>query len=349
MKISSLLLGFVLLLFVSCSEESQQSVTENVATVPSGELDLSRTNPIRNTPSRLPSDTTQLADVEGAIADGRIFKDLPAGIEPPEGMIFVPGGKVNQGSATGLPREQPVMAKTVRGFFMDEHPVTVAQYRAFVKETGYITQAEQFGNSIVFDLPQQGWLLRDGANWQYPLGPDFPKAKDKHPATHISWNDAVAYCQWAGKRLPTETEFEHAARNGKNTQDIYTWGPDIKRAGKYYANIWQGNFPFQNTGEDGFLYTSPVGQFNVNQLGLKDMSGNVWEWCSDWYQTYGDNPVPLYDNTETREPEKVMRGGSFMCDPSYCHGYRVSGRSGSTPESGLFHVGFRGVKDIAMK
>ncbi len=332
MKHSLVPVLFFLLLYACGEQGSLQQASDTQEG-----LDLSRTTPLHNTPSRLATDSVLLATLQTS---------LPQGEKVPQGMVFVPGGLLDQGATDGLPREQPLMHKAVQGFFMDLHEVTVGQYRAFVNATGYVTQAEKFGNSIVFDLAQQGWTLRDGANWQFPLGPEEAPASEDHPATHISWNDAVAYCNWAGRRLPTEAEFEHAARNGKNTRQRYGWGQDIRREGRYYANIWQGNFPFQNTGEDGYLYTAPVGNFNENELGIQDLSGNVWEWCADWYMTYGDNPVALYDNTETREREKVMRGGSFMCDPSYCHGYRVSGRSGSTPESGLFHVGFRTVQDI---
>ncbi|MFK7922612.1 MAG: formylglycine-generating enzyme family protein [Bacteroidia bacterium] len=347
MKLRLLFLAFIIL-SIACQSESQES-SSSVINEPINQegLDLSTTTPIQNTPSRVPSSPITKGQYGFSQPEAaEIIYTLAKNMDTPEGMIFVPGGELEQGSNNGLARELPVMQRSVQAFFMDQHPVTVGQFKEFVRQTGYYTQAEQFGNSIVFDLAQATWTMRDGANWQYPLGPQHTKAPDNHPATHISWNDAQAYAKWAGKRLPTESEFEHAARNGKNTRTKYGWGENIKQSGAYNANIWQGNFPYQNTGEDGFLYTSPVGSFSQNQLGLQDMSGNVWEWCQDWYQTYGPNSELTYDNTDTREPEKVIRGGSFMCDPSYCHGYRVSGRSGSTPESGLFHTGFRCVKDL---
>ncbi|MCL4141178.1 UNVERIFIED_CONTAM: hypothetical protein GTU68_023959 [Idotea baltica] len=192
-------------------------------------------------------------------------------------------------------------------------------------------------------MEQRNWILKKTAYWEYPIGKDQPISPDNHPVTQVSFNDAIAYCNWAGKRLPTESEWEHAARNGADSRTQYSWGENIMEGNVHKANIWQGTFPVENTNEDGYLYTSPVGEFNVSPLGLKDISGNVWEWCNEWYTSYDPNNPSL---VQTAEPERVMRGGSFMCDPNYCHGYRVSGRSGSTPETGLFHVGFRCVKDI---
>ncbi|MEL6650873.1 MAG: formylglycine-generating enzyme family protein [Bacteroidota bacterium] len=338
------------LCFLYACEEPEQHQAEATHPVNQEGLNLTKTTPVHNTPSREPGNDEYVKGVYGYSQPGAgdIIEKLPPDQKTPKGMIFVPGGELAQGSTNGLERELPLMQRRVQAFFMDQHPVTVGQFRKFVEASNYRTQSEGFGNSIVFDVSTGEWTLRDGAYWEYPLGPEEAPAPDNHPATHISWNDAQAYAKWAGKRLPTETEFEHAARNGKNTRSKYGWGEQIKKSGAFYANIWQGNFPYQNTIEDGYLYTSPVGQFNENLLGLQDLSGNVWEWCQDWYQTYGSESELMFDNAEMREPEKVMRGGSFMCDPSYCHGYRVSGRSGSTPESGLFHVGFRCVKEISL-
>lgn len=267
----------------------------------------------------------------------------PENLEIPEGMVFVPGGVTEVGTLDGLPREKPVKRHAIKGFFMNISPVTVAQYRNFVKETGYQTQAEKFGDSGTFDMEERVWVLTKGAHWEYPLGDDQPKAADDHPVTQVSFADAQAYCEWAGKRLPTEAEWEHAARNGTNSRTQYSWGTEIKKNDKIKANYWQGVFPAVNTVEDGYLYTSPVGEFNTTDLGLQDMSGNVWEWCQDWYLPYGSDQLAFSPNEQS---EKVMRGGSFMCHPSYCHGYRVSGRSGTTPETGLFHLGFRPIQDI---
>ena len=273
------------------------------------------------------------------------YAQLPKGMEIPKGMVFIPGGFAEIGSARGLPREQPVIKHQVDGYFMDIHPVTVAQFRAFVKATGFKTQAEDFGDATVFDHEKTfTWFLKPGAYWEYPLGPDGPKAPDDHPVTQVSWNDAIAYCEWAGKRLPTEAEWEHAARNAKNARTKFSWGEEEREGNVFKANFWQGNFPFQNKVLDGYRYTSPVGLFGKTELGLMDMAGNVWEWCQDWYKMYG--PDGKYVETMPGQPERVMRGGSFMCDMDYCYGYRVSGRSGTTPESSLFHLGFRCVKDI---
>lgn len=264
----------------------------------------------------------------------------------PKGMIYVKGGTVQIGADDGLEQERPSFWAKVKPFYMDIHPVTVAEFRKFVTATNFKTEAEKFGNGgIIDESTEQQWILKDGANWHHPMGPDFPPAPDDHPVTQVSWNDANAYAQWAGKRLPCEIEWEHAARNARNSRTIYPWGNDIQTQEKYNANIWQGKFPVKNFNEDGFLYTSPVGKFGKTPLGLTDMSGNVWEWQSNWKFNY----EALF-RTPTREGdlsnERAERGGSFLCEPTWCHGYRVSGRSSSTPETSLFHVGFRCVKDV---
>lgn len=346
-------LFFLLLLscfLLHCSEVATSSHSSMEAKDSSEGLDMTRTNAVKNTPARIPADSSQSSN-PSAVANAthseqkELLEELPTTVDQPKGMVFVPGGLSHQGSNTGLPREQPVLTNFIRGFFMDAAPVTVAEFRKFVQTTNYVTEAEKFGDAVVFDLKLQNWTLRKSAFWEYPLGRTEAPAEDDHPVTQVSWNDAVAYANWAGKRLPTEAEWEHAARNGRDSREQYSWGENIldPSDNHYKSNIWQGTFPAQNTGEDGYLYTSPVGLFNETELGLKDMSGNVWEWCQDWYKSYDpSNPAIV----QTAEPERVMRGGSFMCDPSYCHGYRVSGRSGTTPETGLFHVGFRCVKDI---
>jgi sulfatase modifying factor 1 len=248
------------------------------------------------------------------------------------------------GSESGLPSEQPVFATEVEPFFMDEHPVTVAQFRAFVEATGYTTEAEQFGNAGILDLRTGQWGMVQGANWKQPQGPNGPAAPDDHPVTQVSWNDAVAYAEWAGKRLPTEVEWEHAARGARNARDPYSWGKSLVEGGQHHANTWQGTFPIRNTGEDGHILTSPVGTFGKTSLGLADMGGNVWEWCENWYRPYAERGTPFTPNAQS---EKAQRGGSFLCTEGFCHGYRVSARSHSTPETALFHVGFRCVKDLS--
>ncbi|GIV62409.1 MAG: hypothetical protein KatS3mg044_1275 [Rhodothermaceae bacterium] len=263
--------------------------------------------------------------------------------EVPEGMVYVPGGTTRIGSDDGLPDEAPSFDAVVAPFFLDVHPVTVAQFRAFVEATGHVTDAERFGNSAVLDPATKTWTLREGATWHHPLGPGAAPAPDDHPVTHVSWHDAVAYCAWAGRRLPTEVEWEHAARGGRNAPGPYVWGTTFGAGGRYEANTWQGTFPFVNTGEDGFLLTSPVGAFGTCELGLMDMAGNVWEWTADWFRPYAERDRPF---TPDATSEKVQRGGSFLCHADYCHGYRVSARSHSTPESSHFHVGFRCAKDL---
>ncbi len=260
----------------------------------------------------------------------------------PDGMVFVPGGLTRMGSVKGGKMEQPEFWTQVRSFFMDIHPVTVGEFRKFVKATGFVTQAEKFTNGGVFVEEQQDWILKEGANWQYPQGTDHPKSPDDHPVTQVSWNDAQAYCRWADKRLPYEIEWEHAARNAVNSRALYPFGNTIEVKGKYQANIWQGKFPEKNYVEDGFRFTSPVGKFGKTELGLTDMTGNVWQWCQDWKMTYTEI---ITKQNPANPAEKAQRGGSFLCEPGWCHGYRVSGRSFSTPETSLMHVGFRCVKD----
>ncbi len=266
----------------------------------------------------------------------------------PAGMILVNGGFTKIGADDGLAHEQPMFWVEVKPFLMDISPVTVAQFRAFVKATNYVTEAEKFGNSGVIDQSTDNrWTLKDGANWQYPQGTDFPVAPDNHPVTQVSWNDALAYCTWAGKRLPCEIEWEHAARNARNDSAIYPFGNQIGGNGVFKANIWQGMFPNKNLVEDGFKFTSPVGHFGKTPLGLTDMAGNVWEWCQDWKYEYKNILESLKNKpVMVQKQEKVMRGGSFLCEPTYCHGYRVSARSFTSPETGLMHIGFRCVKEI---
>lgn len=267
----------------------------------------------------------------------------PASIEVPDGMVYIPGGSTRIGSDGMFVDETPSFEATVDPFLLDRHPVTVAEFSAFVDATGYETEAEGFGNSAVLDGRTHAWTLIDGATWRKPLGPDGPDAKDDHPVTHVSWNDATAYADWAGKRLPTEIEWEHAARSAGATAGPYWWGSEPPDKHNQRANIWQGEFPLRNTGDDGFLFTSPVGAFGETELGLTDMAGNVWEWTADWFRPYSERERPYEPDASS---ERVQRGGSFLCHASWCQGYRVSARSRSTPESSLFHVGFRCAKDV---
>lgn len=229
---------------------------------------------------------------------------------------------------------------TIKNFLLDKNLVTVADFEAFVKATRYVTEAEKFGNGGVFDPVKQGWELVDGADFRYPFGRNKPKAQSNHPVTQVSWNDAQAYAEWKGKRLPTQWEWEHAAKNAEPTSKQYTWGEDLVVGGKYKANTWQGSFPYRNTVEDGYEFTSPVGVFGANKLGLTDMGGNVWQWCQDSIEP--TEREALMDPATRR----VTRGGSFLCDPMVCHGFQVLGRSSSTPESSMVHIGFRCAQDL---
>jgi len=257
---------------------------------------------------------------------------------------------------------------------MDRTEVTNEQFERFVNATGYVTVAEQqprredfpaapperlVPGSIVFvspteEVPLDDYLSRfkwtPGANWRHPEGPGSNLAgREKHPVVQVCWDDAVAYAQWANKRLPTEAEWEFAARGGLDRKR-YCWGDELKPGGRWMANIWQGRFPNENTAEDGFKGTAPVGSFPPNGYGLYDMAGNVWEWCADWYRPdyYRNSPFAnpkgppdSYDPNEPGIPKRVQRGGSFLCCVGYCFNYRPSARMGCTPDTGMSHVGFR--------
>lgn len=250
-------------------------------------------------------------------------------------MVYINGGTLS----TTDPVTEKYIAVKLKPYLLDKNLVTVADFEAFVKETHYLTEAEKFGNAGVFNDRLQQWEMVDGADFRYPFGRNKPKAESNHPVTQVSWNDAAAYAQWKGKRLPTQWEWEHAAKNGEQTKQRYTWGDDLIVTGKYKANTWQGTFPSYNSGEDGYIYTSPVGVFGANKIGLTDMGGNVWQWCQDSIEPSGR------DAEIDPATRRVIRGGSFLCDPMVCHGFRVVGRAASTPESSMLHIGFRCAKD----
>jgi sulfatase modifying factor 1 len=265
--------------------------------------------------------------------------------ETQKGMMLIKGGSFQMGADDGMRFEGPVHTVELNPFFMDEHEVTVGQFSEFVAATGYKTEAERFGWSGVFDFESGDWTRVDGADWQHPEGPKS-NAQRNEPVCQISWNDANEYAKWAGKRLPTEAEFEYAARGGVIGKK-YAWGDDLRPNGKPAANWWQGIFPEKNTNEDGFLTRAPVKSFGANGFGLYDMTGNVWEWCSD---RYGEN---YYQNSPKRDPkgpetgeERSIRGGSFLCAENFCSNYRVAGRSRATPDSGLNNLGFRCARDV---
>ena len=278
-----------------------------------------------------------------ALVERRTATGVPADMPVPDGMVYVPGGVTHIGTPDGPPEERPVFRAKVKPFFMDVHPVTVQQFHAFVEATGYRTEAERFGNAGVYDIVTGEWRMVTGADWRRPLGPGGREAAPDHPVTQVTWHDAVAYARWAGKRLPTEIEWEHAARGARDNRQPYAWGDSIVVQGRHRANTWQGVFPHGNTREDGYLYTSPVGAFGKTALGLTDMGGNVWEWTADWFRPYTRRG---FSPDQAAAGEKVQRGGSFLCHRDFCHGYRVSARSHSTPETALFHVGFRLVQDV---
>ncbi len=320
---------------------------------------------------------TQVAEDEPRQKDPPpINKNQPPG-PAPEGMVWVPGGWFWMGSDLEPFRDaKPVHLVYVDGFWMDKHEVTNAQFEKFVKETKYVTVAERkpdpkdfpgvpaeklVAGSAVFTPPArvdnlnnhlQWWKYVEGAHWRQPEGPGSNlKGRENHPAVHISYEDAVAYCKWAGKRLPTEAEWEFAARGGLDRKP-FVWGDKLQVDGKWMANIWQGKFPIENKEEDGFKATAPVGSFPPNGYGLHDMSGNVWEWCHDWYlpdyyekspEKNPQGPDSSHDPLEPGIPKRVHRGGSFLCSDLYCIRYLPGGRGKGALDSGTSNLGFRSV------
>jgi sulfatase modifying factor 1 len=296
-------------------------------------------------------------------------------------MVRIPGGVFKMGSNDFYSEERPTHNVEVDGLWMDEHPVTVTEFRTFVKATGYVTLAERpldaadypdaepdllVPGSLVFDSPghpvdlrdaSNWWTYRPGAQWRYPEGPGSTlHGRDRHPVTHIAPEDAEAYATWIGKTLPTEAEWEFAARGGLDGA-TFVWGNEFAPKGKMMANTWQGEFPWQNLGTDGFEGTSPVKSFPPNGYGLYDMAGNVWEWTSDFFTTFKGFEraccVPKNPRATSPEsslvvgepgaqiPRKVIKGGSYLCAPNYCLRYRPAARQGEATDTSTSHIGFR--------
>jgi formylglycine-generating enzyme required for sulfatase activity len=269
----------------------------------------------------------------------------------PRGMVLVPAGTFVMGTDRGMPFEGPAHRVRVSAFFMDRREVTNAEFERFVKTTGYVTESEKQGFSGVFDPRQRAWAPVNGASFRHPEGPGSSlRGRGDHPVVHVSWDDAAAYAKWAGKRLPTEAEWERAARGGKEGA-TYAWGEVLTPKGKHLANIWQGVFPERDLGTDGFTAVARGGRFPPNGYGLHDIAGNVWEWTADWFapDAYERPPDPADPAGPASGEEKVIRGGSWVCSDNYCTGYRVAARQKSPRDSGLNNLGFRCVKPASSR
>lgn len=303
---------------------------------------------------------------------------------PQSGMVRIEGGQFTMGSLNFYPEEAPLLQVKINAFWIDETPVTNRQFAAFVETTGHVTTAEvapdpadypgmlpgmDRAGSLLFrkspvpigtEDPSRWWAFEFGADWRHPLGPDSSLAGlEDHPVVHVSWSDAMAYARWAGKDLPTEAEWEFAARGGLEGKD-YAWGDELAPGGAMLANYWQGLFPFANTLEDGWERTSPVRTFPANGHGLYDMIGNTWEWTRDWWQGTRRKgasccavPDPrggkLKDSMDPALPgvrfgRKVIKGGSHLCAANYCQRYRPAARHPETIDTSTSHIGFRCVR-----
>jgi formylglycine-generating enzyme len=298
----------------------------------------------------------------------------------PAGMVWIPGGTFLMGSDDHYPEEAPAHKVTVDGFWIDPRPVTNAEFARFVRKTGHVTMAEVAPDpadypgavpellvpaSTVFrnpghrvDLrdPYNWWTYVPGADWRHPQGPGSSiKKRPDHPVVHVAWDDVQAYAGWAGKELPTEAEWELAARGGLDGAE-FAWGDELNPDGRWMANTWQGEFPIQNTMQDGYEGTSPVGRYPPNGHGLYDMIGNVWEWTTDWYQAHEELAHACCTVTDPRGgaaershdpsdpaaiPRRVMKGGSHLCAPNYCRRYRPAARMAQAVDTSTSHLGFR--------
>jgi len=256
-------------------------------------------------------------------------------------MIYFKGSSFLMGADNGAPAEMPIHQVEVKSFRINKFPVAVKEFRRFVKTTGYTTDADRFGDSGVFNFNTSSWTLTPGANWEYPLGKLSARSGDDYPVTQVSWNDAVAYAAWAGKRLPTEAEWEYAARCGGKSTTKFSWGNDLVKDGKFMANVWQGNDLKARQGADGFEFTSPVGYYGETPCGMTDMGGNVWNWCADTYRPYPGSTFPDQNNATI----KVIRGGSFFFDQNGEKSFTTTGRASNSQETSLFNTGFRCAED----
>jgi sulfatase modifying factor 1 len=310
----------------------------------------------------------------------------PPGSAPPRpGMVWIPGGTFRMGSDDFYPEERPVRMVRVDGFWLDRHPVTNQQFSRFVAATGFVTVAERppdptlypgappenlVAGSMVFSMTSgpvdlsnsaNWWRWTPGANWRHPRGPASTiDGLADHPVVQVALADVETYCSWAGTTLPTEAEWEYAARGGLDGA-IFIWGNEERPDGRLMANTWQGHFPWQNTREDGYVFTSPVGSYPANGYGLLDMAGNVWEWTADWYTTTrpleprqgccvpenprgGEREASINPHhAQFRIPRKVVKGGSHLCASSYCFRYRPAARQPQDIDTGMSHLGFRAV------
>ena len=365
-------LAVVMIIVFSCNNEKDKTATT---------VNMDSLHSCMNIPARFGSNSTDSI--------------LTKGDTSTDGMKYIPGGTFMMGGDNDQASEDeyPKHSVQVNPFWMDETEVTNAQFQKFVEATGYITTAEQkpdweelkktlppgtpkppdsvlVAASLVFKKAEtevnlhdfnQWWSWVAGASWKHPQGPGSSiKGKENYPVTQVSWYDAMAYCKWAGKRLPTEAEWEFAARGGL-INNIYPWGNEHVNAGKPKANSWEGKFPYFNEMKDGYLAAASVKSFAANGYQLYDMAGNVWEWCSDWYDagyyktlanTTTQNPKgpgKSVDPEDIYTPKRSLRGGSFLCNDSYCSGYRVARRMKSSPDTGLEHTGFRCVRDVVKR
>jgi formylglycine-generating enzyme len=293
-----------------------------------------------------PAATRLIAAAAGAVLLAAACRGTPPPPEPPPGMVLVPGGRFTMGTDDGLPIEGPAHQVEVAAFFLDLEEVSNRAFAGFVADTGYQSEAEKIGWALVFDLEERSWTPVKGADWRHPEGPGSTiTGREDHPVVQVSWADAQAFARWAGKRLPTEAEWERAARGGIEGAR-YPWGDELAPSGRHRANLWQGPFPADNQGLDGFVTTAPVASFPPNGYGLHDMAGNVWEWTADWLEPYRPPEPGARAASGSAARQRVIRGGSWMCSEDFCTGYRVAARQGSDPDSALNNLGFRCARDL---